>query len=169
MRAFRLIDSASWARQPFNHVWKLREHTGAYFVPPRMALVQAATQFGRLEHRSGPLALLLTVAFHNGSEQRIPLRSLEVKYSGTWYQPIHFPADRVRLLYDQGRHDIQLLCAQSIIAAPFIPGASVAERFALFRLPELWDRWPTHLRVIAKASFVRRRSRSLVVTLTNPP
>jgi hypothetical protein len=133
-----------------------------------MTLVQATTQFGRLEHRSGPLALLLTVAFRNESAQPILLRSLAVKYGGTWYQPIHFLGDRVHLLYNQGQHDLQLPRTQSIIAAPYIPAAAVAERFALFRLPESWDRWPTYVQVTAKATFVRRRSRSLVVTLTNP-
>jgi hypothetical protein len=168
MRTFMLINSASWARQPLSHLWKLRGHTGAYFVPPRMALVQATTRFGRLEHRNGPLALLLTVTFHNDSEQRILLRSLAIKYSGTWHQPIHFLGERVHLWYGQGQHDIQLPHPQSLIAAPYVPAAAVAERFALFRLPESWDRWPTHLRVTAKATFVHRRSRSFIVTLTNP-
>jgi hypothetical protein len=48
------------------------------------------------------------------------------------------------------------------------PASTVADRFALFRLPDRWDRWPTHLRVTAKATFVRRRARRLVVTLTQP-
>jgi hypothetical protein len=133
-----------------------------------MTLVRAMTQFGRLEHRSGPLALLLTVAFHNESEQQILVRSLAIKYGGTWYHPIHFLGDRVHLLHDQGQHAIQLTRSRSIIAAPYVPAAAVAERFALFRLPELWERWPTQLRVTAKATFVHRRSRSLVVSLTNP-
>jgi hypothetical protein len=168
MRTFAPIQSLSWVRQPLSHLWKLQEHAGVYFAPPHMALVQSTTQFGRLEYRSGPLALLLTVMFHNESKQRILLRSLTIKYGGSWYQPIHFLGDRIHLLYHQGQHDIQLTRAQSIIAAPYTPPAAAAERFALFRLPESWDRWPTHLQVVAKATFVGRRSRSLVVTLTNP-
>ncbi|HSF34225.1 MAG TPA: hypothetical protein VLK82_27690 [Candidatus Tectomicrobia bacterium] len=168
MRPFPLINSASWARQPLSHLWKLSGHPSAYFVPPRMALVRAMTRFGRLEHRSGPLALLLTVGFDNESEQRILLRTLAIKYGGTWYHPIHFLGDRVHLWYGEDKHDIELPHRQSFIAAPYVPAAAVVERFALFRLPESWDRWPTHLRVTAKATFVHRRSRSLVVTLTNP-
>jgi len=168
MRTFTPIFSPAWARQSLSHFWKLQGHAGAYFASPRMALVHASTQFGRLEHRSGPLALLLTMAFYNNSPERILLRSLAIKYAGTWYQPIHFLGDRVHLLYDQGQHDLPLPRSQSLIAAPYIPAAAAAERFALFRLPDSWDRWLTHLRVTAKATFVHRRSRSLVVTLTNP-
>jgi hypothetical protein len=133
-----------------------------------MALVQATTQFGWLEHRRGPLALLLTAVFYNDSAQRILFRSLTIKYAGTWYHPIHFLGDRIHLWYNQGQHDLPLPRAQSLIAAPYIPAAAAAERHALFRLPDPWDRWPTHLRVTAKATFVHRRARSLVVTLTNP-
>jgi hypothetical protein len=168
MRPFTLINSVSSRCSPLSHLWKLPGQTSAYWVPPRMTLVPTTTRFGRLEHRSGPLALLLTVAFHNESEQRVLLRSLAIKYSGSWYQPIHFLGDRVHLLYDEGLHDIPLPQPQSIIAAPYVPAAAVVERFALFRLPESWDRWPTHLRITAKAIFVHRRSRSLVVTLENP-
>jgi hypothetical protein len=168
MRMFTSIPSPVWPRLPLSHLWKLQGHVGAYFAPPRMALVQATTQFGRLEHRYGPLALLVTVAFQNTSAQHILLRSLAVKYGGTWYHPIHFLGDSVHLWYDHGRHDIPLPRAQSLIAAPYIPATAAAERFALFRLPDSWERWPTHLRVTAKATFVHRRARSLVVSLTNP-
>ena len=168
MRAFTSIDSPTWTRLPLRHLSKLHGLAGAYFAPPRMALVKPTTQFGRLEHRHGPLALLVTVAFQNDSERHILLRSLAIKYAGAWYHPIHFLGDRVRLWYDQGHHDLPLPRAQSLIAAPYIPATATAERCALFRLPESWDYWPTHLRVIAKATFVHRRSRSLVVTLTNP-
>jgi hypothetical protein len=168
MSTFTSTPSVSWARKPLGNLWKMRELAGAYFAPPHMELVRATTQFGRLEHRSGPLALLLTVSFRNDSEQRILLRSLVIKYGGTWYQPIHFLGEQVHLLYPYGQHEIQLPRTQSIITAPYIPASSAAERFALFRLPELWERWPTHLQVTGKATFVHRRSRSLVVTLTNP-
>jgi hypothetical protein len=168
MSTFAPKNAVSWARQPLGNLYKLRGLAGAYFAHPRMELVRAMTQFGRLEHRHGPLALLLTVVFHNEGEERILLRSLSIKYSGTWYQPIHFLGDQVHLLYHQGQHHIELPRTPNIIAAPYIPATGVAERFALFRLPEPWDRWPTHLQVTAKATFVHRRSRSLVVTLTNP-
>ena len=162
------IPSPAWACQPLSRVWKVREHTAAYFAPPRMALVQASTQFGRLEHCHGPLALLMTVTFQNDRAQLILLRSLTIKYAGTWYHPIHFLGDRVHLWYHHGQHHLPLPRTQSLIAAPYIPAAAAAERYALFRLPESWDRWPTQLRVTAKATFVHRRSRSLAVTLTNP-
>jgi hypothetical protein len=168
MRTFRSISSAGWARQPISHLWKLQEHAGAYLTPPRMALVWANTHFGRLEYRHGPLALLLTVMFQNTSAQPIWLRSLAIKSHGTWYQPIPFLGERVHLWHEQGQHDLHLPRTQNIIAAPYIPPAAVVERCALFRLPDVWDRWPTPLRVTAKATFVRRRSTSLVVTLTNP-
>jgi hypothetical protein len=168
MRASTPLAPGSWTRQPLGTLWKMRQLAGDYFAPPRMDLVPASTQFGRLEHRSGPLALLLTVSFRNDTEQPILLQSLAIKYGGTWYQPIHFLGDRVHLLYHHGQHSIQTPRTQNVIAAPYILASAVAERFALFRLPELWDQWPTHLQVIAKATFVRRRSRSLVVTLTNP-
>jgi hypothetical protein len=167
MRASISMAPGSWTRQPLGTLWKMRRLAGDYFAPPHMELVRASTQFGRLEHRSGPLALLLTVLFHNESEQAILLESLAIKYGGTWYQPIHFLGDEIHLLYHHGQHDIQSPRAQSIIAAPYIPASAVAERFGLFRLPELWEQWPTSLQVLAKATFVRRRSRSLVVTLTN--
>jgi hypothetical protein len=169
MRTFPPIPSPAWAREPLNRVWKLPERTAAYFAPPHMTLVPATTQFGRLEHRGGPLALLLTIAFHNNSTQRVLLRSLAIKYAGSWYHPIHFLGDRVHLWYNHGQHNLPLPRAQSLIAAPYIPAAAAAERYALFRLPDSWDRWPTQLRVTAKATFVHRRARSLVVTLTNSP
>jgi hypothetical protein len=168
MRPLIGIPSPAWARASLSRVWRLRERTAAYVTPPRMALVQASTQFGRLEHRHGPLALLVTVTFQNDSAQPIWLRSLAMKYAGTWYHPIHFLGDRVHLWYAHGHHDLPLPRAQSLIAAPYIPAAAAVERGALFRLPESWDRWPTHLRVTAKATFVHRRSRRLAVTLTNP-
>jgi hypothetical protein len=168
MRPLSGIGSPTWARAPLSQVWRLHEHTTAYVAPPRMALVQAGTQFGRLEHRHGPLALLVTVVFQNHCAQHIWLRSLAVKYGGNWYHPIHFLGDRVHLWYARGHHDLALPRAQSLIAAPYIPAAAVVERGALFRLPESWERWPTHLRVTAKATFVHRRARRLAVTLTNP-
>jgi hypothetical protein len=168
MRRCTPILSPILARQPLRHVWKLREHIVAYFGGPRMELVQAMTQFGRLEHRHGPLSLLVTVAFQNDSAQHILLRTLAIKYAGSWYHPIHFLGDRVHLWYAQGQHDLPLPRAQNLIVAPYIPAAAAAERFALFRLAESWDRWPAHLQVTAKATFVHQRSRSLVVTLTNP-
>jgi hypothetical protein len=168
MSTFAPKNAVSWARQPLGNLHKLRGLAGAYFAHPRMELVPTMTRFGRLEHRSGPLALLLTVAFHNEGEEQILLRSLSIKYSGSWYHPIHFPGDEIHLLYHQGEHHIELPRSRSIIAAPYIPATAVAERFALFRLPEPWERWPTRLQVTARATFVHRRSRSLVVTLTNP-
>ena len=51
------------------------------------------------------------------------------------------------------QHDLPLPRTQSLLTAPYIPASAVAERFALFRLPERWDRWPTHLQVTAKATF----------------
>jgi hypothetical protein len=168
MRPLSDIRSPAWARAPLSQVLRLGEHTAAYVAPPRMALVQAGTQFGRLEHRQGPLALLVTVMFQNDRAQHIWLRSLDVKYGGTWYHPIQFLGDRVHLWYAHGRHDLALPRTQSLIAAPYIPAAAAVERGALFRLPESWDRWPTHLRVTAKATFIHRRARRLVVTLTNP-
>jgi hypothetical protein len=78
-----------------------------------------------------------------------------------------FLGDRVHLWYAHGRHDLALPRAQSLIAAPYVPAAAV-ERGALFRLPKSWDRWPTHLRVTTKATFVHRRARRLTMTLTNP-
>jgi hypothetical protein len=80
MRLLTGISSPTWARASLHQVWKLREHTAAFVAPPRMGLVQAATQFGRLEHRHGLLALLVTVTFHNDGAQHIWLRSLAVKY-----------------------------------------------------------------------------------------
>jgi hypothetical protein len=159
--------SGAWTRQPLSRLWKLQEHASGYFASPRMTLVRAKTRFGRLGHHGGPLALLVTVVFQNERKQHILLRSLTIKYGGAWYQPIHFPGDQVHLLYHEGQHDIQLPRTLNIITAPYIPPATTAERCALFRLPESQVRWPTHLRVIAKATFVRRRSRSLVVTLSN--
>jgi hypothetical protein len=168
MRTLRSISSATWARQPLSHLWRLHEHAGAYFVPPRMTLVRTTTHFGRLEYRHGPLALLLTVAFDNTSAQPIGLQSLAIKSHGSWYQPIYFLGDRVHLWYEQGQHDLHLPRAQNIITAPYIPPSAAVQRCALFRLPDMWDRWPTHLRVTAKATFVHRRSKSLIVNLTNP-
>jgi hypothetical protein len=168
MRTLRSIPSTAWVRSPLGYLWKLQEHAGAYFAAPCMTLVRPTTQFGRLEYRHGPLALLLTVAFQNTSAQLIGLRSLAIKFGGTWFQPIPFPGERVHLWYEQGQHDLPVPRTQNIIAVPYIPPAAVVERFALFRLPEVWDRWPTHLRVTAKATFMCRWSTSLVVTLTNP-
>jgi hypothetical protein len=111
---------------------------------------------------------VVTMAFHHNSIQRILLRSLAIKHVGTWYQPIYFLGDRVHLWYNQGYHDLPLPRSRSLIAAPYIPADASTEQFALFRLPDSWDRWPTHLRVTAKATFVHRRSGSLVLTLSNP-
>jgi len=137
------------------------------FCIPHMALVQATTQFGRLEHRCGPLALFVGMTLHDNSIQRVLLRSLAIQYAGTWYQPIYFFGDRVHLWYNQGQLDTLLPCSQSLIAVPHIPADTSTERFALFPLPPSWNRWPTYLRVTAKGTFVHRRTRSLVVTLTN--
>jgi len=168
MRPLTGISSPTWARASLAQVWKLREHTAAYVAPPRMTLVQAGTQFGRLEHRHGPLALLVSVAFQNDRAQHMWLRALAVKYGGTRYHPMPFLGDRGHLWYAHGRHDLALPRAQSLLAAPYIPATAAVERGALFRLPESWDCWPMHLRVTAKASFVHRRARRLTVTLTNP-
>jgi hypothetical protein len=130
-----------------------------YVAPPRMTLVPAATQFSRLEHDHGPLALLLTASFRNESAWHIWLYSLAIRDAGTWYQPM-------LILGDQ--YDLPLPRTQSLIAAPYIRASAVAERFALFHLPERGDHWPTHLQVTAKATFVRRRARRLVITLTPP-
>jgi len=159
--------SGSWTRQPLGTLWKMGELAGDYLAPPQMTLVPASTQFGRLEHAHGPLALLLTVSFRNESARHIWLHSMAIKDAGTWYQPMPFLGDRVHLLSPQHQHDLPLPRTQSLLTAPYIPASAVAERFALFRLPERWDRWPTHLQVTAKATFVRRRARRLVVTLTN--
>jgi hypothetical protein len=103
----------------------------------------------------------------SGVYRPIWLHSLAIKEAGTWVQPMPFLGDRVHLLSPQ-QHDLPLPRTQSLLTAPYIPASAVAERFALFRLPERWDRWPTHLQVTGKATFVRRRARHLVVTLTHP-
>jgi hypothetical protein len=133
-----------------------------------MTLVAASTPFGRLEHAQGPLAWLLTVSFRHESARPRWLHSLAIHEAGTWYQPMAFLGDRVHLLSPQQPHDLPLPRTQSLITAPYIPASTVAERVALCRLPERWDRWPTYLQVTAKATFVHRRARRLVVTLTNP-
>lgn len=158
----------SWTCQPLRTLWQMGELAADYVAPPRMTLVPAATQFGRLEYEHGPLALLLTVSFHNESARPIWLHSLAIKEAGTWYQPMAFPGERVHLLSRQQQHDLPLPQTQSLITAPYIPASAVAERFVLFRLPERGDRWPTRLQVTAKATFVRRRARRLVVTLMPP-
>jgi hypothetical protein len=168
MRASMPMTPGSWTCQPLSTLWKIGGLAGDYLAPPEMTLVPASTQFGRLEHDYGPLALLLTVSFRNESARHIWLHSLAINDAGTWYQPMPFLGDRVHLLSPQHQHDLPLPRTQNLITAPYIPASAVAERFALFRLPERWDRWPTHLQVTAKATFVRRRARRLVVTLTNP-
>jgi hypothetical protein len=168
MRASTPMTPGSWIRQPLSTLWKMGRLAGDYLAPPQMTLVPASTQFGRLEHDYGPLALLLTVSFRNESARPIWLHSLAIHDAGTWYQPMPFLGDRVHLISPQHQHDLPLPRTQSLITAPYIPASAVAERFALFRLPERWDRWPAHLQVTAKATFVRRRARRLVVTLTQP-
>ena len=174
-RSKRSLIHASVDRDPFARMGSrlaqpcleaARAHRRLCFATPHGA--RPGQDSVRPEHRHGPLALLVTVAFQNDSAQHIWLRSLAVKYGGTWYHPIQFLGDRVDLWYAHGRHNLSLPRDQSLIAAPYIPAAAAAERCALYRLPESWDRWPTHLRVTAKANFVHRRSRRLAVTLTNP-
>jgi hypothetical protein len=157
-----------WTRQPLSTLWQMGGLASDYLAPPRMTLVPASTQFGRLEHDHGPLALLLTMSFRNESTRPSWFHSLAIHEAGTWYQPMPFLGERVHLLSPQQLHDLPLPRTQSLITAPYIPASTVTERFALFRLPERWDRWPTHLRVTAKATFVHRRARRLVVTITNP-
>ncbi len=166
MRTSTPMTPGSWTRQPLSTLWEMGELASNYLAPPRMTLVPASTQFGRLEHAYGPLALLLTVTFRNESARPIWLHSLAIKEAGTWYQPMPFLGDRVHLLSPQQQHDLPLPRTHSLITAPYIPASTVAERFALFRLPERWGHWPTHVQVTAKATFVRRRARRLVVTLT---
>ena len=67
MRASTPRTSGSWTRQPLETLWKMGGLAGDYWAPPQMTLVPASTQFGRLEHAHGPLALLLTVSFRNES------------------------------------------------------------------------------------------------------
>lgn len=168
MRASMPRTSGSWTRQPLRTLWKMGGRAADYWAPPQMALVPASTQFGRLEYAHGPLVLLLTVSFHNENARPLWLHSLAIKDAGTWVQPMPCLGDRVHLLSPQQQHDVPLPPTQSLLTAPYIPASAVAERFALFHLPERWDRWPTHLRVTAKATFVHRRARRLVVTLTQP-
>jgi hypothetical protein len=168
MRTSPPMTPGLWTRPPLSTLWKMGELASDYVAPPRITLVPASTQFGRLEHAHGPLALLLTVSFRNESARDIWLHSLAIKEAGAWYQPMPFLGDRVHLLSPQHQHDLPLPRTQSLLTAPYIPASAVAKRFALFRLPERRDHWPTHLQVTAKATFVRRRARRLVVTLTPP-
>ena len=98
MRASMPRTSGSWTRQPVGTLWKMGSLAGDYWAPPQMTLVPASTQFGRLEHDYGPLALLLTVSFRNESARHIWLHSLAIHDAGTWYQPMPFLGDRVHLL-----------------------------------------------------------------------
>src|SRR5215216_1079307 len=168
MRTSPPMTPGLWTRPPLRTLWKMGELASDYVAPPRMTLVPASTQFGRLEHAHGPLALLLTVSFRNESARDIWLHSLAIKEAGAWYQPMPFLGDRVHLLSPQHQHDLPLPRTHSLLTAPYLPASAVAKRFAPFRLPERWDHWPTHLQVTAKATFVRRRARRLVVTLTPP-
>jgi hypothetical protein len=98
MRASMPRTSGSWTRQPVGTLWKMGSLAGDYWAPPQMTLVPASTQFGRLEHDYGPLALLLTVSFRNESARHIWLHSVAIHDAGTWYQPMPFLGDRVHLL-----------------------------------------------------------------------
>jgi hypothetical protein len=166
MRTLTPRTPGSGTHQPLRMLWRMRGLAGEYWAPPRMTLVPDSTQFGRLEHDHGPLALLLTVSFRNESARHIWLHSLAIKDAGTWVQPMPFLGHRVHLLCPQHQHDLPLPRTQSLLSAPYVPASAVAERFALFRLPERRDRRPTSLQVTAKATCVRRRARRLVVTLT---
>jgi hypothetical protein len=145
MRTSPPMTPGLWTRPPLSTLWKMGELASDYVAPPRMTLVPASTQFGRLEHAHGPLALLLTVSFRNESARDIWLHSLAIKEAGAWYQPMPFLGDRVHLLSPQHQHDLPLPRTQSLLTAPYIPASAVAKRFALFRLPERRDHWPTHL------------------------
>ena len=98
MRTSPPMTPGLWTRPPLSTLWKMGELASNYVAPPRMTLVPASTQFGRLEHAHGPLALLLTVSFRNESARPIWLHSLAIKEAGTWYQPMPFLGDRVHLL-----------------------------------------------------------------------
>jgi hypothetical protein len=66
------------------------------------------------------------------------------------------------------QHDTELSRTSHLIAMPYVCVAAVTERFAPFCVLEFWNGWPTQLQVTAKATFMRWRSRRLVVTRTNP-
>ncbi len=98
MRASMPRTSGSWTGQPVGTLGKMGSLAGDYWAPPQMTLVPASTQFGRLEHDYGPLAVLLTVSFRNESARHIWLHSVAIHDAGTWYQPMPFLGDRVHLL-----------------------------------------------------------------------
>ena len=160
------LAALTWIRTPFGRLPQLGARLVDYWRPPSMALVQAHTHVGRLDHPHGPLALFLTVAFVNPSPQPIRVRSLAVYYGGTWYQPLRYPADHVDLVGHDHRFSLAYPAHQAIRSAAELPPACAVERVALYRLPESWEQWPLQLKVSVKATFSGCRPTTLSALLT---
>lgn len=127
------------------------------FAAPEVDVLPARTKFGWAG--SGAM-LVLTVRVRNQSAYPVFLKSLRIKHSGTWHSPSDFHFDRIRLDFQEGSHVIDGLVSEiSAIDSPRIPPMEVVERFGVFRLPSLSERWPRQLSILWEVAFSRRRNR----------
>lgn len=136
-----------------------------YFYPPQIEIVKPGSYFGRLNSENGPFALFLKLRFRNEIERAALIRSIHIQHAGKCSE-----AKREcprRLLTKDGWVVDFPHQKENILVTPRIPPMDLVERFALFVLPEPVETRPKMLEFIAKAKFVRRRTREISFTLSD--
>jgi hypothetical protein len=134
-----------------------------YFFPPQIEVVKPGSHSGRLNTENGPFALFLKLRIRNESEGAVLIRSMHVQYAGKVSEPIKECPNR--LFTEHGWVVDFPRPGENILLTPHIPSLDVVERFAFFIVPEHPEAWPKRLEFIAKAEFVRRRSRNISFTV----
>jgi len=153
------MDPLSLAKLPVTVIWQVIQAIFSFFSSPQMQIVKSETLFRRQENKR--VSLFLTVQFRNESNLPFLIRSLRVKYGGTWYSPVESLPSPVSLLSEHGLKVSSLDVEENIVKTPQIPPMNLVKRIALFRLNEPGEMFPEALEITLKATFARGRDREI--------
>jgi len=138
-------------------LWRILSTIGSFFSSPKIEIPTQKIGYGRTDNRQ--FALFVTVRFRNESERDFLVRSLQAEYRGVWYDPLEDLPSLVRLLGKDGWQVPSFSREENIMKAPQIPRRNVAERVALFHLPDPGKEMPETLEFTVKVTFSFGKSR----------
>lgn len=107
----------------------------------------------------------MRLTLRNESERPTLIRSMRVKFGGSWHEPEpHFP-NPLSLAKEHGSYAFGLIRDESVTESPHVPPVDVVKRFGFFLLPEPAERWPKEIVFTAEIAFTRRKTRKFHFTV----
>ncbi len=130
------------------------ERTLPVLFPP--SLIVTSSAYGHLKDKGvdrDQYALLVGLKFVNASQKPVLVRGVQARLDGHLLEPIPTSASTHGILTKNGWRIIDKL-REEFVSFPFqVPAANVAERLAIFVMPDITERCGPPVQVTLKSSY----------------